>query len=422
MVKSVRCADAIRRISIVVRDRSPAIAAPVLLLISLMVPAPAFTQAADPGDRVSAHGTATIGHDGAYADLRRFAREVGIDPAPAAPPGDDVYSAMLDFARMIGADPDKPVLAQATAPAAKPAAVTPPAKPAAKPKAAAKPPAKKENKGGDGDPYFVGSSKCAECHGAITADFQQTQMGRIGRTTRKGTMECENCHGPGSKHVAAGGGQNQGMIAYRPTDPRYNIEEINETCLTCHERGGRTAWKGSTHETRGLACTNCHTVMKNVSPKNLLSAGAEAEVCFQCHKEARAQIWRSSHMPVREGKITCSDCHNAHGSVKGTEAMIREASINDNCYKCHAEKRGPVLWPHVPVVENCLNCHDAHGSNHENMLKVARPRLCAECHTFAHGTNGFGPSNTIFVMGRGCGNCHSKVHGSNHPSGGYFLR
>jgi len=128
----------------------------------------------------------------------------------------------------------------------------------------------------------------------------------------------------------------------------------------------------------------------------------------------------SSHMPVREGKVTCSNCHNPHGSI--TEKLIREASVNDNCYKCHAEKRGPMLWEHAPVRENCLNCHNPHGSNYENLLKVARPRICHECHSFAHGTGGFGNPTTAYVLGKACGNCHSNIHGSNHPAGMFFLR
>ena len=34
------------------------------------------------------------------------------------------------------------------------------------------------------------------------------------------------------------------------------------------------------------------------------------------------------------------------------------------------------LFEHTPVRENCLNCHQPHGSNYENLLIVARPRLC----------------------------------------------
>ncbi len=76
---------------------------------------------------------------------------------------------------------------------------------------------------------------------------------------------------------------------------------------------------------------------------------------------------RSSHMPMREGKIVCTDCHNPHGSY--SEKLLRANSVNENCYTCHAEKRGPFLWEHAPVRENCLNCHDPHGSINEYLLK-----------------------------------------------------
>lgn len=269
---------------------------------------------------------------------------------------------------------------------------------------------------------FVGSKKCATCHSALISEFKKTLMGKIG-VARKGTMECENCHGPGSEHVRLGGGRGVGgILSFGKDDPR-TVEEKNAVCLGCHQKGERTYWAGSVHESRGLACTNCHTVMKNVSRKNGLKKRQVAEVCYQCHKIKRAQMQYSSHMPVREGKITCSDCHNPHGSIG--PKLIRQASVNQNCYTCHAEKRGPLLWEHAPVRENCLNCHNPHGSNYENLLKVARPRLCHECHSMAHSPTaggGFGTPDQAYVLGRACGNCHSNVHGSNHPNGMFFLR
>ena len=65
--------------------------------------------------------------------------------------------------------------------------------------------------------------------------------------------------------------------------------------------------------------------------------------------------------------MVCSDCHNPHGSV--TEALLKKDSINDVCYTCHAEKRGPFLFEHAPVRENCDNCHNPHGSVNEFLLK-----------------------------------------------------
>ncbi len=159
--------------------------------------------------------------------------------------------------------------------------------------------------------------------------------------------------------------------------------------------------------------------MRPVSRKAALKTEIEMDTCFQCHKDRRAQILRSSHMPLREGKITCSNCHNPHGSA--TEALLRENSINDTCYKCHAEKRGPFLFEHAPVRENCLSCHDPHGSNNESMLKVSRPRLCAECHGFGHGALTNGPM-AVETFGRSCQNCHVAIHGSNSPSGALLQR
>jgi DmsE family decaheme c-type cytochrome len=208
-----------------------------------------------------------------------------------------------------------------------------------------------------------------------------------------------------------------GIISFRKNDPSRRVEDNNAICLNCHERGERTFWRGSVHEERAVACTNCHTIMKNVSAVNQLKTPWEPNTCFQCHKDRQAQLFRSSHMPMREGKITCSNCHNPHGSP--TEGLLREASINDNCYKCHAEKRGPFLFEHAPVRENCLNCHDPHGSINEFSLKMSRPRLCYECHTIGHTQAGVGSQ---FSMSRSCQNCHTLIHGSNSPAGAVFQR
>ena len=93
---------------------------------------------------------------------------------------------------------------------------------------------------------------------------------------------------------------------------------------------------------------------------------AIAEACYGCHQQQRLQFNKQSHMPLPEGKMTCTDCHNPHGST--TQSLLKAETVNDTCYQCHAEKRGPFLWEHAPVRENCLNCHNPHGSNHEYLL------------------------------------------------------
>jgi len=363
--------------------------------------------------------------DEAVSALSNFAQQIGAGDSKLAGTAavnsdrqfdDQAYAALRDFAQRLGAaHPESikalPQLAEATnlldalregsTPQTAPAPVTPKASKAATPKRSSAPV----------EATFVGAKACLTCHTGQAASFEKTLMGRIGKT-QKGKFDCENCHGPGSAHVKAGGGRGVGgIISFRPEDQSRTAEENNAVCLTCHEKGDRTYWNGSTHETRGLMCTNCHTVMKEVSRKRQLKTVFEADTCFQCHKDRRAQMARSSHMPLREGKMTCSNCHNPHGSF--TEALLRENSINDNCYKCHAEKRGPFLIEHAPVRENCANCHDPHGSVNEYLLKVSRPKLCFECHGFGHGGTG-GPA-AVQAVGRSCQNCHNAVHGTNSP-------
>jgi predicted CXXCH cytochrome family protein len=74
------------------------------------------------------------------------------------------------------------------------------------------------------------------------------------------------------------------------------------------------------------------------------------------------------------------------------------------------------------VAENCLNCHEPHGSNHEKLLVVDRPRLCQRCHIEARHPTTPQLAITRFAFNRSCQNCHSQIHGSNSPSGVRFHR
>jgi DmsE family decaheme c-type cytochrome len=363
-----------------------------------------------------------IADDTAFSALSSFTQQIGGEAPKSQSSGrqvdDQAFSELQAFVQRVGTGQlesikGQPQLAEADNLLdwlSQPKGVEPAAKPAKGPAA------KSKRSGAPVEAHFVGDKACLTCHSSQTAEFQKTLMGRIS-LTQPGKFSCENCHGPGSAHVKAGGGRGVGgIMSFEADDPRTS-EEKNSVCLACHERGQRTMWQGSVHEERGLACVNCHTVMKSVSRKYQLKTAFEADTCFQCHKDRRAQMFRSSHMPLREGKITCSDCHNPHGSI--TEALLKKDSINDVCYTCHAEKRGPFLFEHEPVRENCDNCHEPHGTVQQYSLKMARPRLCNECHNLMDNTAG--PTGS-HALGQACENCHVAIHGSNAPNGQLLFR
>jgi DmsE family decaheme c-type cytochrome len=278
---------------------------------------------------------------------------------------------------------------------------------------------------------YMGTEACRTCHEASFQAWKGTAMGKAFVDHPKNDLEskgCETCHGPGRSHVE-GGGDVDAIIRFGKKSP-LSAAEQNDTCLQCHEKGGRMFWKGSTHNLRGLACVTCHQVMQPNVPSLRFNEPLTGnrqfvkqttmEVCFECHKLRRAQVQRSSHMPFREGKVTCTNCHNPHGTPN--PSLLVTSTVNETCYQCHAERRGPFLWEHAPVMENCTTCHEAHGSSRPQLLKASQPRLCQQCHVESRHPTTPQLATSRFAFNRGCTNCHSQIHGSNHPSGVRFQR
>jgi DmsE family decaheme c-type cytochrome len=302
----------------------------------------------------------------------------------------------------------------------------------AKPVAAARNAVARPSTQGEGD--YVGSEACIACHQDQDRRYKTTVMGKIMARPRTPleARGCESCHGPGKAHVEAGGTKESIPVRFGK-DSTSTVEEQNATCIACHSRGKQMFWKGSPHESRALACVDCHDIKQE--KRAALSADArysqpltdvvslkkaQPEVCLSCHQMRKAQLQRSSHMPYREGKVTCSSCHNPHGSPNPKQLI--QATTNENCLSCHTERRGPFLYEHPPVMENCASCHEAHGTNNPQLLKVRQPRVCESCHAAARHPTTPTLLNSVRDFNRGCTNCHSTIHGTNHPSGNFFLR
>ncbi|MBI2885154.1 MAG: hypothetical protein HYY15_03160 [Candidatus Omnitrophica bacterium] len=169
---------------------------------------------------------------------------------------------------------------------------------------------------------------------------------------------CETCHGPGSLHVDAGGGRGVGGIINPSKDP---------------------------------------------------------STCFACHLDKKAEFRLPHHHPVVEGKMSCTDCHSPHSPDVRPWSATSLKDINETCFKCHKDQRGPFVNEHEALREGCTTCHKVHGSIHEKMLLARDANLCLRCHTQTNfptiGGSGHASrlnQGTCFSAG-----CHTAVHGSN---------
>lgn len=260
--------------------------------------------------------------------------------------------------------------------------------------------------------------ECAACHEDVVKSFAKTQHGRTyGFDKDYKDSSCTSCHGSGQEHIDAGG---EGKIL---NPAKAKAADSNAACMSCHEANKAQAhWQGSAHEAAGVSCASCHSVHKNAPPLStgLVTVNPVSEKCLSCHSSQRKSLNQRSTHPLREGQMDCISCHNPHGTTG--EKLLKADSVNDTCYSCHAEKRGPFLWEHSPVRQDCLTCHTPHGSNHPGMLQARTTQICQSCHQQGRHQTIAGLPNSIWTTNRQCLNCHSQIHGSNHPSGPLFQR
>jgi len=270
---------------------------------------------------------------------------------------------------------------------------------------------------------YAGSEACQTCHEDIFNALRKSPH-RALESRQKSAWEgksCEACHGPGSTHVETAS----------PDDirnpRRLPAASADQICLKCHLNQPTHAGRiQSSHARNQVSCVGCHPIHRN-GPAGLVVRKALDinQQCAACHLNAWSQFQRPFRHRLPEGAMSCTDCHNPHGSFR--PGMMHLFAANEpGCFKCHGDKRGPFTFEHPPMrMEGCGSCHEQHGSSNPRMLTRQEVRLvCLECHAgLPVQTAPTGPQASLGVVPpsfhdlrsprfRNCTICHQKVHGS----------
>ena len=255
---------------------------------------------------------------------------------------------------------------------------------------------------------FVGTETCVECHDDQLEKVKVNIHGRLGEHEWDVENSCENCHGPGETHAFSDG---EDPVPY-PFNEETSAKDVRATCATCHVGGKTMGWHSSEHSSSGVTCLDCHDPKAPYKRRNAIE---QTKLCVQCHTDQVTQFHLPSHHPVYEGKMACLDCHNPHS---GEETMLKEDTVNDLCLSCHADKHGPFIYEHEPVMEDCLICHTAKGAVQNNLLRANEASLCLRCHSAhedVHPSRALGGTGGRPAFLTKCTQCHSQIHGSDLP-------
>lgn len=225
---------------------------------------------------------------------------------------------------------------------------------------------------------------------------------------------CESCHGDGTAHIEAGGDT---TLIVKPQG--YPGAEI---CVKCHSvtNDRKTRKSGMHSNSVAVNCLSCHSIHHNGAGTRFLLVQKELALCSTCHG-TQAASFRNKPFAHRLGRggMECSSCHEPHGRP-ARESLRNTAAGEAPCFECHADKRGPWVFPHGAIVNSndCSNCHQPHGSVNPKQLARANVfQLCLECHSpISGGTLGSQPPsfhNLSSPRYQNCTTCHVAIHGSN---------
>ena len=150
---------------------------------------------------------------------------------------------------------------------------------------------------------------CGSCHttGYSPEGNQDDLPGLIGTWAEPG-VRCEECHGPGSLHIA------------NPRGVAMNVDRDAEQCGQCHRRGDIEA--------------------------------VDASGGFIKHHEQYEELFQGKHVA-----LDCTICHDPHEGV----IQLRntgEQTTRTQCENCHFQKaQNQAVGTHQGINAQCIDCH-----------------------------------------------------------------
>lgn len=212
---------------------------------------------------------------------------------------------------------------------------------------------------------------CGACHttGYSPQGHQDDLEGIIGTWVFPG-VQCEECHGPGSRH------------AENPQGVRMVLDRSSQLCGDCHVRDNPAFIDASGgferhHEQYedlynskhfAISCITCHDPHASslFADEEVNPTKGIRQKCESCHW---AQLTQNN---PKHGSVDCIDCHmppmakSAVGDLERFTADVRshQFSINPDPEAPQFDEEGAFVMPYLTLDYACRHCHN--GENYTN--------------------------------------------------------
>jgi predicted CXXCH cytochrome family protein len=163
------------------------------------------------------------------------------------------------------------------------------------------------------------------------------------------------------------------LVASRPGQkPAAPQTAAAGSCLQCHSAVVNQPVKHAATED----CSSCHTQEKG-NLHRFKAVAAIGQVCASCHEVKKATD-KFVHGPVAVDD--CLACHDPHGSANGKLLKTAGARLCEGCHEEMTAKLASKRYTHAPVKTDCVGCHNPHASPFKYQLKGEGSGLCLSCH------------------------------------------
>ena len=215
------------------------------------------------------------------------------------------------------------------------------------------------------------AQQCSSCHNVgVTLAFN-AGGDVIAYDYKDFNMACEQCHGPGSEHVASAG-KAKGIMNPRGMTP---LDEL-QVCGRCHDDdaammtvpfgAGEMPWNQDRVGTigNGIYLPGIHDIRDYIANYDgeVTKDGITLEPGFvtwpdgkhgRPHRQQGAELQLSAHWTNNTEHVTCMECHSVHSLYQGPVS----AKTTDPSSKAVYDLRGTKFNDNTV----CLRCHSSYG-------------------------------------------------------------